>query len=235
MHYLFCYYYEQVDQASIVGGAINYVKELEHQLQLLSGQNFEGGTSSSSPFAEFFSFPQYSTSSSSGGNLIATTDDPWGKENKIAAMADIEVTMVESHANLKIRSKTRPKQLIKMVNGLQSLRLTILHLSVTTVDQVALYSLCVKVSFFNKFLSKQQKRSIFYHLRSIVVLRWRNFVLQWSKFRSSIHFPVSSDVMVTSNTYKINCTSNSLHWETIHDMRKKMRQKIWTSTQHKLM
>lgn len=138
-------YVQRVDQASIVGGAINYVKELEHQLQLLSGQNFEGGTSSSSPFAEFFSFPQYSTGSSSGGNLVATTNDPWSKENKIAAMADIEVTMVESHANLKIRSKTRPKQLIKLVNGLQSLRLTILHLSVTTVDQVALYSLCVKV------------------------------------------------------------------------------------------
>uniref|UniRef100_A0A5B7A8E1 Putative transcription factor bHLH94 n=1 Tax=Davidia involucrata TaxID=16924 RepID=A0A5B7A8E1_DAVIN len=143
-------YVPRGDQASIIGGAINYVKELEQRLHSLVGHNYEskkqfevaGGSSSSSAFAEFFTFPQYSTNASHGENSTAVND--LTAQNH-SAIADIEVTMVESHANLKIRSKRRPKQLLKMVSGLQCLRLTILHLNVTTVDQIVLYSLSVKV------------------------------------------------------------------------------------------
>nr|QJQ51198.1 bHLH transcription factor bHLH10.3 [Gardenia jasminoides] len=130
-------YVQKGDQASIVGGAINYVKELEQQLQFLDGQShmnrsYEDGSSSSSPFSEFFTYPQYSatmTSSAQGNRLAA---------------ADIEVTMVENHAYLKVRSRKRPKLLMKIVSGLQSLRLTILHLNVTTADQIVLYSISLK-------------------------------------------------------------------------------------------
>lgn len=137
----YCCRCDQGDQASIVGGAINYVKELEHKLHFLGGekqtnQKFEAGTSSL-PFDEFFAFPQYSTSTTTP---CESSGDP------ISANADIEVTVVESHANLKIRTRKRPKQLMKMVSGLQSLRLTVLHLNVSTVDQTVLYSLSVKVS-----------------------------------------------------------------------------------------
>ncbi|CAI9778706.1 unnamed protein product [Fraxinus pennsylvanica] len=136
-------YVQKGDQASIVGGAINYVKELEQQLQLMGGlkkyskenQEIERSSSPSHPFGEFFTCPQYSTTA-----MAMTVAD--GTE---MAKADIEVTMVESHANVKIRSKKHPKRLLKIVSGLQNLRLTILHLNVTTVDQVVLYSLSVKV------------------------------------------------------------------------------------------
>ncbi|KAL3538036.1 hypothetical protein ACH5RR_001402 [Cinchona calisaya] len=151
-------YVQKGDQASIVGGAMNYVKELEQQLQFLDGQNhmndqyYETGilSSSSFPFSEFFSFPQYSTTVTGSENASTTrpiTDlasNSWTNRNRLAA-ADIEVTMVENHANLKVRTKKRPKQLTKMVSGLQSLRLTVLHLNVTTADQIVLYSISVKV------------------------------------------------------------------------------------------
>ncbi|PSS10154.1 Transcription factor bHLH94 like [Actinidia chinensis var. chinensis] len=136
-------YLQKGDQASIIGGAINYVKELEQKLHFLGGrkhvnnQKFEAGSSSSLPFDELFTFPQYTTSSDS--SIMVSS------ENHELAMADIEVTMVETHARLKIRSKRRPKQLLKVVSGLQSLRLTILHLNVNTVDQIVLYSLSLKV------------------------------------------------------------------------------------------
>ena len=141
------YFFGQADQASIIGGAINFVKELEHRLQLLSAQKEvkERSDSCSSPFAEFFTFPQYSTSSTRGENSISIMNDQSMVETQ-SAIADIEVTMVESHANLKIRSKRRPAQLLKVVSGLNSMRLNILHLNVTTVDQTVLYSLSVKVS-----------------------------------------------------------------------------------------
>ncbi|KAL2491845.1 Transcription factor bHLH [Abeliophyllum distichum] len=138
-------YVQKGDQASIVGGAINYVKELEQQLQFLGGQKkhheIESSSSSSSspsqPFSEFFSCPQYSTC---GQAVIGMADG-----TQSLTEADIEVTMVESYANVKIRSKKQPKRLLKIVSGLQNLRLTILHLNVTTVDQVVLYSLSLKV------------------------------------------------------------------------------------------
>lgn len=95
------------------------------------------------PFSEFFTFPQYSTNSSNYcDNSEAMSEE--GGETRLA-IADIEVTMVESHANIKIRSKRRPKQLLKVVAGLHTMRLTVLHLNVTTVDEMVLYSLSVKV------------------------------------------------------------------------------------------
>ncbi|KAK2640526.1 hypothetical protein Ddye_028321 [Dipteronia dyeriana] len=180
-------YVQRGDQASIIGGAINFVKELEHRLQLLGAhkekkEKSENGLESSPPFDEFFTFPQYSTtssissstattSSSSSSSSSATgcdhnsaaaamtesaatssstaTDHHHHNQSLLlqsqSAVADIEVTMVESHANLKIRSKRRSKQLLKLVSELHNLRLTILHLNVTTVDETVLYSLSVKI------------------------------------------------------------------------------------------
>jgi hypothetical protein len=145
MGFLFFY---QGDQASIIGGAINFVKELEQRLQFL-GVHKEMETTSdggaSLPFSEFFTFPQYSTSSSHcENNNSAAMAEQVGDQTQLA-VADIEVTMVESHASLKIRSKRRPKQLLKVVSGLHTMRLTVLHLNVTTVEEIVLYSLSVKV------------------------------------------------------------------------------------------
>lgn len=176
-------YVQRGDQASIVGGAINFVKELEQNLQCLSAkkqindQNATntGGSGSASflPFGEFFSFPQYSGtttggSSSGGGSGFGFGDNDdqviqsamshclgggssSGGGGGVAA--DVEVTMVDSHALLKIRTRRPPKQLSKLVLGLQGLRLNILHLNVTKLDGVALYSFSVKVEEESKLSS----------------------------------------------------------------------------------
>uniref|UniRef100_A0A5B6ZFY5 Putative transcription factor bHLH96-like n=1 Tax=Davidia involucrata TaxID=16924 RepID=A0A5B6ZFY5_DAVIN len=147
-------YVQRGDQASIIGGAINFVKELEQLLQTLEAQKKStvdhqqpNNGFFSTLFADFFTFPQYSTRSTSthcnNSSPAATGNEPMA-ENR-SALADIEVTMVERHANLKILKKRRPRQLLKMVAGLQCLRLNVLHLNVTTVDQMVLYSLSVKV------------------------------------------------------------------------------------------
>ncbi|KAF8111234.1 hypothetical protein N665_0076s0221 [Sinapis alba] len=134
-------YSQRGDQASIVGGAINYLKELEHQLQSMeppaktTATEDAGAASSSSsgPFKDFFAFPQYSSRTSSSSCVAAE------------GTAEIEVTMVESHASVKILAKKRPKQLLKLVASIQSLRLTLLHLNVTTHDNSVLYSISLKV------------------------------------------------------------------------------------------
>ncbi|KAA0065126.1 transcription factor bHLH96 [Cucumis melo var. makuwa] len=134
-------YVQRGDQASIIGGAINFVKELEQQLQFIKVHKEQTDTS---PFADFFSFPQYSTRATTQSKNNNSPHDSSIAHAQWPA-GDIEVTMVDTHANLKILSQKRPRQLLKMVAGFQSLRLTILHLNVTTSDQMVLYSLSIKV------------------------------------------------------------------------------------------
>ncbi|XLT09072.1 hypothetical protein HN51_054865, partial [Arachis hypogaea] len=148
------------DQASIIGGAINFVKELEQKLQFLGATYQEGEDGNNKKkknmaFCEFFTFPQYTrtatatatTSSSSSNSEKSSSSRTVAAEEELGEVAaDIEVTMVESHANVKIRSKKKPKQLLKMVSALHNMRLTILHLNVTTtINQLVLYSLSLKV------------------------------------------------------------------------------------------
>ncbi|XP_021817474.1 transcription factor bHLH94-like [Prunus avium] len=136
-------YVQRGDQASIIGGAINFVKELEQEVHFLGTQKPNNGV----PFSQFFTFPQYSTRSSgdhdSGAAAMAELPLMECKLSNIAA--DIEVTMVESHASLKVRAKRIPKQLLKIVSGLHGMHLTILHLNVVTADDIVLYSLSLKV------------------------------------------------------------------------------------------
>jgi hypothetical protein len=156
--------YLQGDQASIVGGAINYVSELEQLLQSLQVQKSiknraAGGgctdAAGKSPFTGFFTFPQYSTSSHVGCGAFSASSsstsngDAAGSAqsgDRPAAVADIEVTMVEGHASLKVLAPRRPKQLLKLVAGLQQLRVPPLHLNMTSLDAMVLYTFSLKVT-----------------------------------------------------------------------------------------
>ncbi|KAJ8424676.1 hypothetical protein Cgig2_014148 [Carnegiea gigantea] len=168
-------------QASIVGGAINFVKELEQHLQYLEAQyhhghlkknkkrrmdveihpsqpsqytmppnnadaaiNIDSQTESdenlnddhSSVFFDLSQLPQYSAAGDCYPN------DSFGRRK---GAADVEVRVVENHANLKVRCRRQPKQLLKLLTGLAALRLTILHLHVTTFDHTVFYCFNVKV------------------------------------------------------------------------------------------
>jgi hypothetical protein len=164
----------QGDQASIIGGAINYAKELEQLLQSLEARQHARHDlhAAAVPLAAFFTFPQHAMSAG-GARSSATAatenttlrpeghrdgkknsaDDADGSYDAAAAasgsrpsdVADIEVTMVESHANLKVLSRRRPRQVLRLVAGLQGHRLAVLHLNVTSAGPIALYSLSLKV------------------------------------------------------------------------------------------
>nr|WAK86106.1 transcription factor bHLH60 [Nothapodytes nimmoniana] len=136
------------DQASIVGGAINFLKELEQLVQFLEAhkrlnQLAQPTNICCQPnflFADFFTFPQYSTNPT----RRRQQNNPMAPE-KQSSVADIEVNVAESHANIKILARRHPKQLLKIVTGFHSICLTILHLNVTIVDSMALYCFSVKI------------------------------------------------------------------------------------------
>ncbi|XP_019177205.1 PREDICTED: transcription factor bHLH96-like [Ipomoea nil] len=139
-------YAQRGDQASIVGGTINFVKELEQLLQFLEVHKQVKNQISSNyannshyPFSTFFTFPQYSTPKTHSPTAAASPPQ------KLSTVADVEVALVESHASVKVLSTKQPKQLVKMVKWFQAMRLTVLHLNVTTIDPMVLYSFSLKV------------------------------------------------------------------------------------------
>ncbi|XP_038721548.1 transcription factor bHLH94-like isoform X2 [Tripterygium wilfordii] len=154
-------YSERGDQASIIGGAIKYVKELEQLLQTLEAQKRSvkqqsaADTTAASVFSDFFTFPQYSTWSNSHH------ENP---EKQSFNVADVEVRMAEKHANIKILSERQPKRLMKIVGGLHSHGLTILHLNVTTIDNTVLYCVNVKVEDHCKLNSVNEIAAAVYEM-----------------------------------------------------------------------
>ncbi|CAN6246024.1 unnamed protein product [Urochloa humidicola] len=142
-------YAQRGDQASIVAGAINFVKELEQMLQSLEAQKRRADPPPAAPpFAGFFTFPQYSTGAV-GSSCESYGGDQSGGGGCAGArrgVADIEVAVSESHANVKVLAPRRPRQLLRMVVALQCLGLTVLHLNVTTTaDHLAFYSFSLKM------------------------------------------------------------------------------------------
>ncbi|KAH7654610.1 Myc-type basic helix-loop-helix (bHLH) domain-containing protein [Dioscorea alata] len=129
-------YSQKGDQASIVGGAINYVKELEQVVQTLEAHK---------RMKQGLNVGDYSELTSSSCNGSNDDGDHHEEVVEMVRMDDIEVKMVENHASLKVLLKKKPKQLLKLVLGLQGLRLTTFHLNITTLDQMVLYSFSLKV------------------------------------------------------------------------------------------
>ncbi|KAB1215989.1 Transcription factor bHLH96 [Morella rubra] len=167
-------YAQRGDQASIVGGAIEFVKELEHHLQSLEAQKLqpihepagarglnEDTTTSKflqRPFSQFFLYPQYTWSQ---------IPNKYTSKTK-AAIADIEVTLIETHANLRILSRRSPRQLSKLVAGFQTLYLPILHLNVTTMDPLVLYSISAKVDEGCQLSSVDDIAAAVHHMLRII-------------------------------------------------------------------
>ncbi|XP_062221944.1 transcription factor bHLH94-like [Phragmites australis] len=144
-------YAQRGDQASIVAGAINFVKELEQLLQSLEAQKRSTQRSEppAVPFAGFFTFPQYSagaTGVAGAGDSASSGGYQSGGCAVLRGAADIEVAVAESHANVKVLAPRRPRQLLRIVVALQCLGLTVLHLNVTTTaDHLAFYSFSLKM------------------------------------------------------------------------------------------
>ncbi|KAK6934974.1 Myc-type, basic helix-loop-helix (bHLH) domain [Dillenia turbinata] len=178
-------YVQRGDQASIVGGAIEFVKELEQLLQSLEAQklqileqeiaksnmkedistNATRTTSMNSkfppqvpPFSQFFAYPQYTCSQ------IPSKYTSKSKQ----AIADIEVTLIETHANLRILSRKCSRQLSKLVAGFQSHHLSILHLNVTTLEPLVLYSISAKVEEGCRLTTVEDIAGAVHHMLRII-------------------------------------------------------------------
>ncbi|EPS66915.1 hypothetical protein M569_07862 [Genlisea aurea] len=111
-------YVQRGDQASIIGGAIEFVRELEQLLQCLESQK---------------------------RRRLIPAEAEERAESK-SCLADVEVKVAGYEGLIKILSRRREGQLIKTIAALeQDLQLCIVHTNITTIDQTVLYSFNVKV------------------------------------------------------------------------------------------
>jgi hypothetical protein len=141
----------QGDQATVVGGAIDYVKQLEQQLVALQaaaaarrgappggGGGGAVGTAATAASDGVFVSPQYASYSEARGCCGAGVD--------VEAMA-----AVGGHVRLRVAGRRWPGRLVRAVAALEDLRLAVLHLAVTSVGgDAVVYCFNLKVSVMSR-------------------------------------------------------------------------------------
>ncbi|OEL18022.1 Transcription factor bHLH96 [Dichanthelium oligosanthes] len=145
-------YARRGDQASIVGGAIDFVKELEHHLQTLQAQKRPAAAGHGSErFPGFFTFPQYSTAAAVA-NVVDDRASSSGENNRPTTrpgVADVEAAVSEGHATVKVLAPRRQQMLLRLLLGMQRRGLTALHLNASTIaaddHRMVLYTFTVKM------------------------------------------------------------------------------------------
>ncbi|XP_048435999.1 LOW QUALITY PROTEIN: transcription factor FAMA [Pyrus x bretschneideri] len=176
-------YVQRGDQASIIGGAIEFVRELEQLLQCLESQKRRrllgeapprqvGDSATAAAMAVQAAeggggpliFPAANLSINNPNDPIKFVDYETGlreetAENK-SCFADVEVKVLGFDAMIKILSQRRPGQLIKAIAALEDLQLNILHTNITTIEQTVLYSFNVKVGSESRFTAEDIASSV---------------------------------------------------------------------------
>ncbi|XP_047317060.1 transcription factor FAMA-like [Impatiens glandulifera] len=188
-------YVQRGDQASIIGGAIEFVRELEQLLQCLESQKRRrlygdlpsqpGDPSSSSPGQALAvvgaqqTLPQL-IFPNNHDQLRLMELEAAGIQEEMAesksCLADVEVKMLGFDAMIKILSRRRPGQLTKAIEALEEhLQMNILHTNITTMEQTVLYSFNVKVGSEAMFTAEDIANSVqqifgFIHANTLEVL-----------------------------------------------------------------
>ncbi|KAK6145836.1 hypothetical protein DH2020_019705 [Rehmannia glutinosa] len=154
------------DQASIIGGAIEFVRELEQLLQCLESQKRRRlyGDGDNRPIGDPTLIMQQPDQS--GPSIFAIPNDqlklveyetggpPEETAEVKSCLADVEVKLLGVDGLIKILSRRRPGQLIETIAALEDLQLNIIHTNVTTIEQTVLYSFNVKISGEARFTAE---------------------------------------------------------------------------------
>ncbi|KAI4345570.1 hypothetical protein L6164_012678 [Bauhinia variegata] len=141
-----CFYIKRGDQASIIGGVIEFIKELCQVLQALESKKRRKSLS-----------PSPGPSPSTPRTLLQPTlqlDSPFGngadssKELGVScnsSVADVEVKISGPNVILKVISHRIPGQVAKIITVLERLSFEVLHLNISSMEDTVLYHFVVKI------------------------------------------------------------------------------------------
>ncbi|XP_047977871.1 transcription factor FAMA isoform X2 [Salvia hispanica] len=156
-------YVQRGDQASIIGGAIEFVRELEQLLQCLESQKRrrlygDGARPAGDPSTAVQQQQQPQMLA------IPSDEETAGLREETAEsksfLADVEVKLLGFDALIKILSRRRHGQLIQTIAALEDLQLTILHTNITTIEQTVLYSFNIKINGEARFTAEDLANSV---------------------------------------------------------------------------
>ncbi|KAJ9182050.1 hypothetical protein P3X46_006083 [Hevea brasiliensis] len=138
-----CFYIRRGDQASIIGGVIEFIKELHQVLQALESKKRRKSLSPS---------PSPSPRPLQLITLQPDQSPPHGQENvkeltacSNSSVADVEAKISGSNVILKILSRPMPGQIVRIINILEKLSFEVLHLNISSMEDTVLYSFVVKI------------------------------------------------------------------------------------------
>ncbi|KAF9663438.1 hypothetical protein SADUNF_Sadunf17G0050100 [Salix dunnii] len=152
-------YVQRGDQASIIGGAIEFVRELEQLLQCLESQKQRRLMEDSALAIQQSHPPFFPAMPLPNDQIFETELREETAENK-SRLADVEVKLLGFDALIKILSRRRPGQLIKTIAALEDLQLNIHHTNITTIEQTVLYSFNVKIESDSRFTAADIASSV---------------------------------------------------------------------------
>ncbi|XP_068666714.1 transcription factor FAMA-like [Aristolochia californica] len=170
-------YVQRGDQASIIGGAIEFVRELEQLLQCLEskkrrklfGSEAELRTIGETPpplaiHEPASQTPFFPSMPAPSNDQMKILDFDGGLREESAeiksCLGDIEVKLLGFDATIKILSRRRPGQLLMMIAALEDLEFNILHTNITTIEQTVLYSFNVKIAGESRFTAEDIANSV---------------------------------------------------------------------------
>ncbi|CAD5164882.1 unnamed protein product [Musa acuminata subsp. malaccensis] len=147
-----CFYAKRGDQASIIGGVVDYIKELQQVLQSLEAKKQRKVYSevlSPRPLPympkmqQNYVSPTLASSHESSSPFFSSISEL--AANSKSPVADVEVKFSGPNVILKTASHRIPGQVLKIIAALEGLALEILHVSISTTDDTMLNSFTIKI------------------------------------------------------------------------------------------
>lgn len=142
------------DQASIIGGAVEFIKELQLLLQSLEAKKKRKSLSPSpspSPRPLLQLTPSPPTTATTSSSPRDSSDGAGaGGVMELGAccnspVADVQAKLSGSNVLLRTLSKRIPGQVVKIISLLERQAFEILHLNISSMDDTVLYSFVIKV------------------------------------------------------------------------------------------
>ncbi|KAK1431786.1 hypothetical protein QVD17_08436 [Tagetes erecta] len=166
-----CFYVKKGDQASIIGGVVEYITELQQIIQSLESKKrrkvvMSGSSPLKQPFSPMPSMPisprtpQPITSpcrpiyppfiqpslNTSPANSFANSDSCSDLiANSRSAVAEVEVKFASGNLIMKIRSNRILGQITKVIAVLECLSLEVLHADISVVDETMVNCFTIKI------------------------------------------------------------------------------------------
>ncbi|KAJ4795347.1 basic helix-loop-helix (bHLH) DNA-binding superfamily protein [Rhynchospora pubera] len=141
------FYIKRGDQASIIGGAIEFIKEMQLVLQSLEAKK-KRKSLSPSPTPSPRSLFQFNPSPPNSNSPLESDSSQTVKELGACCnspVADVEAKFSGSNVILRTLSKRIPGQVVKIVSALERLDFEILHLNISSMEDTVLYSFVIKI------------------------------------------------------------------------------------------